>query len=101
MERRPISSRARGRGCPPNPELWWTNTEPGWDAGSSWMSAGDFDGDGTADVARIAWMPAEQAIGVWVLRSDGHQLADGGVWGKWQPPGVTGILDVRTVNRVG
>ena len=90
-----------GSGLSADPKLWWKNPDPSWNADSSWMSVGDFNGDGVADLARIAWSPVDQAVGVWVLRSDGHQLVDGGIWGRWQTPGVNGIFDVRTVNRLG
>jgi hypothetical protein len=90
-----------GLGLSSRPELWWENPDSSWDAASSWMSVGDFNGDGLADLARIAWVPADHAVGVWVLRSDRHQLLDGGMWGKWSAPGINSVFDVRTLNRVG
>jgi FG-GAP-like repeat len=77
------------------PREWWT--DPQWDVAQSWVSAGDYNGDGYTDVARIA-PSSTDGVDVWVLLSTGDSLSPGRVWGSW--PGHD-FADVRTLNRVG
>lgn len=68
-----------------------------WVLSKSWVSPGDFDGDGLCDFARIA--PSEvRGIDVWVALSTPGGFQSPRVWGSW---GSMSFDDVRTLNRIG
>jgi serine/threonine protein kinase len=86
--------RSDGEGLQP-PERWWQDAT--WDAERSWVSVGDFNADGKADVVRIA--PSGPAsIDAWVLLSTGTGLDEKGVWGRWAS---RPFEQVRTLNKIG
>ena len=68
---------AFGRG-----QNWFTR--PGWGVHQSWLTSGDYDGDGRTDVARIADADADSGLTGIVLSvalSDGSEFGDASVWG--------------------
>lgn len=72
-------------------------TNDTWVLNRSWVSPGDFDGDGLYDFARIA--PSEdRGIDVWVALSQSEGFDTPRVWGSWADMMFD---DVRTLNRVG
>ena len=63
----------------------------------SWVSPGDYDGDGRCDFARIGPAPGG-GIDVWVALSKRGTFGKPRIWGSWNEP----VFDkIRTLNRVG
>ncbi len=80
-------------------ETWFTR--PGWGVHQSWLTSGDYDGDGRTDVARIADAePGTQLAGIVlsVALSDGSSFRGDQVWGN--EPTVR-RSEMFTLGRVG
>ncbi len=90
--------RASGAGFDTGEE--WFRRE-GWGVHSSWLTSGDYDGDGTTDIARIADAGPDAGgggIALSVALSDGHRFRPDRVWG--QDPDVS-RSEMFTLGRLG
>lgn len=90
--------RASGAGFDTGEE--WFRREA-WGVHSSWLTSGDYDGDGTTDIARIADAGPDAGgggIALSVALSDGHRFRPDRVWGR--DPDVS-RSEMFTLGRLG